>query len=386
MFWRRKNVGPVLQRCAAEVREDSRVDVNGAIEGAAEILRARARHAFQIGDEDAANMASSFEGWASHLLVNAPPPGAVGWTPGGPPDWRGLTSFVESHAKAEQVWVEAVLRDMREAVFALVASLGRASNAHGRQDELLRRRLSSLNNAVESGSLDALKREALAVAATVTQVLEEQRSLEQRNAEELKARVHMLGEQLEQTRREGETDPLTKLANRRVFDASLARSLTVAGVVERPLTLMMVDIDHFKRINDKYGHPAGDKVLSAVANALARAFPRRSDLVARYGGEEFGVVLADSGHAEMRMLAERLLTSIRALRVDVRGTTVSVTVSIGAAVALAGEEVASLLARADGALYAAKNTGRDRFVAARVPALRSSWPDPPASEGVSAQT
>ncbi|MBX3210361.1 MAG: GGDEF domain-containing protein [Labilithrix sp.] len=365
MFWRKRQPEPVERsEEAPPPSADQAAELEAAVEGAAEILRARARYAFFVGDEDAATISATFERWASHLLVRSPPPGASREDAALPVtrDWRGLVHYVSGHARREQEWVHGSVREMREAIFAMVDALGRSSCARGQHDALLRNRLATLNGAVQSGSVDALKREALAVAATVTAIMEEQRLLADRQARELEARLHVLTEQLEQTRREGETDPLTKLANRRVFDVSLTRALAVASAVGRPLTLLMVDVDHFKQVNDEHGHPAGDKVLRAVADGLARAFPRCSDMVARYGGEEFAIVLTDAGAHEATSLAARCLDAVRALRIDVGLRVLAVTASVGVAVARPGESSAELVARADRALYNAKRGGRDRFV------------------------
>jgi diguanylate cyclase (GGDEF)-like protein len=126
--------------------------------------------------------------------------------------------------------------------------------------------------------------------------------------------------------------------------------------------LVMIDVDHFKAFNDAYGHPVGDLVLRAVADALARAFPRRSDVVARYGGEEFAVILSDAGLEDVPVLERRLLSAIRHLAVDADGRRFGVTASAGIAVAAPSETPSELLARADRALYAAKHGGRDRVV------------------------
>jgi len=124
----------------------------------------------------------------------------------------------------------------------------------------------------------------------------------------------------------------------------------------------MIDLDHFKQVNDSYGHPAGDRVLRVAAAALLRAFPRRSDLVARYGGEEFVVLLHDADPALAERLGERALESVRRTAVALEdGTSIEVTCSIGLAELQADDTVESLVARADAALYRAKAAGRDRL-------------------------
>lgn len=364
VFWRRKQPRaetPEPPRTSGAV-PCSTTELDAALEGTAHILRARARHAFRVGHQDAATVASMFERWAAHVLVRSPPPGTPRDQAAEARDWRGLVHFVTEQSRREQDWVHGSMRETREAIFALVDSLARAATLQGRHDAVLRRQLVSLENAAASGSLDALKREAVAAAAAVSAVIEEQQQLADRRAEELEARLHVLAQQLEESRREGETDPLTRLPNRRVFDVTLGRALSVATLVGRPLALLMVDIDHFKRVNDDHGHPVGDRVLCAVADALARTFPRGSDLVARYGGEELAVVLADCGPDEARSAAERCTAAVRALRIERGSVAVSVTCSVGVAIAERGEDVPSLVVRADRALYDAKRSGRDRFV------------------------
>jgi diguanylate cyclase (GGDEF)-like protein len=155
-------------------------------------------------------------------------------------------------------------------------------------------------------------------------------------------------------------DALTRLLNRNGLNETVQRHFAARGAA--PLTLLQIDIDHFKRINDRYGHPGGDRVLCAVAESLS-AHVRGSDFVARVGGEEFlvGCVGADHGFAER--LAERLRTSVTELRVVLEGAAepLRCSVSIGVSprcVSAAGWDAA--WQQADRALYAAKDAGRDR--------------------------
>ena len=155
-------------------------------------------------------------------------------------------------------------------------------------------------------------------------------------------------------------DQLTGLFNRRWLAELLPRQVERARRDEQPLSLVMVDVDHFKRFNDTYGHPAGDYVLFAVGQRLRRSF-RPTDLVARYGGEEFLAVLPDTPGLEACMAAERVR---RALENEVLvledGTEVQVTASLGVAEYRAPQSDADLVAAADRALYQAKGAGRNR--------------------------
>lgn len=159
-------------------------------------------------------------------------------------------------------------------------------------------------------------------------------------------------------------DPLTGVANRRSLIAALDRDVARAQRMREPMALMMVDIDHFKDVNDQYGHPAGDRVLCGVINVL-RQRVRAQDLVGRYGGEEFMVLLPDTGLAGAEQLARELCKAVEESRCPadgVPGPGIAVTVSIGVFGGRleSGDSWDMLIAAADRALYQAKNNGRNR--------------------------
>jgi diguanylate cyclase (GGDEF)-like protein len=160
------------------------------------------------------------------------------------------------------------------------------------------------------------------------------------------------------------TDALTGLANRRRFDAALAEELARAQRHGTPVSLLLVDVDHFKRFNDRHGHPEGDRALQAVAAVLARQARRPGELVARYGGEEFALLLPHSDAATVLAVAARCREAMATLALPHGDspTAAHLTLSIGAALRHASEDAAALMARADAALYAAKAGGRARCV------------------------
>jgi diguanylate cyclase (GGDEF)-like protein len=163
-------------------------------------------------------------------------------------------------------------------------------------------------------------------------------------------------------------DGLTGLANRRHFDDRLQEEWRRAERDETPLSLLMMDVDYFKRFNDQYGHQAGDSCLKAVATALTGEARRSSDLAARYGGEEFVLLLPNTDEAGCASVAERLRQALNALGVPhaLNPPTKLLTISLGGATgwpkADSSTNHTSLIAAADRALYAAKHAGRDRFV------------------------
>lgn len=176
---------------------------------------------------------------------------------------------------------------------------------------------------------------------------------------------------LERLKRQGLTDTLTALNNRRFFDQRLVEEITMARRKGDRLSCLLLDVDHFKHINDSYGHQIGDQVLMRVA-ALIRAQMRTTDVLARYGGEEFSALLAHTPEAEAVEVAERIRASIAGHDfTDAQGNTFTVTISIGIASVDGNQAIDHevvdirklahiLVGRADQALYKAKDAGRNR--------------------------
>lgn len=155
-------------------------------------------------------------------------------------------------------------------------------------------------------------------------------------------------------------DPLTHLSNRTALDTALRRELQLAERHHSELSLLMIDVDHFKSINDTYGHARGDIVLKEIA-ATIQSVCRDSDLCFRYGGEEFAVLLRKTDERGAHIIGERLRHQIAQLEVDAQGASIHPSVSIGISTRVAGqrEHVNDLFDRADKALYRAKNSGRN---------------------------
>lgn len=161
-----------------------------------------------------------------------------------------------------------------------------------------------------------------------------------------------------------DTDSLTRLPNRGVFNEKLAVQVARYRRYRRPVSLILFDIDHFKRINDTWGHEAGDHVLVAVAQVLAGSV-RETDLAARFGGEEFVLLLDETNLQQALETAERVRQSLQSLHIEWKGDAIPVRASFGVSACPACvEDPSELITSADSALYAAKETGRNRVVAA----------------------
>ena len=161
------------------------------------------------------------------------------------------------------------------------------------------------------------------------------------------------------------TDALTGVGNRVSLNQSLSREFELANRYQQPLSLLMIDLDHFKAINDKYGHAAGDKVLQLVAKEIQKN-SRCADMTFRYGGEEFVVLLNKTDEYGAAVIAERIRTAISNILINLNDIEISVTTSIGCTTLRDGDSADSFLQKADKALYEAKDGGRNQVCTAAV--------------------
>jgi diguanylate cyclase len=232
----------------------------------------------------------------------------------------------------------------------------------------------SLNDV--SGELDRVEvQEVQVVASIVTRLAEANKDMEQRLAT-AESRLREQQRELEARSAEAATDELTGLANRRSFNDELARRFSEYKRTQRPLSVIFVDVDHFKDLNDREGHQAGDEVLRSISTTL-RQTVRGMDLVARYGGEEFSIVMPNTPMVAAVAVAERAREAIARREMRYEGKVFKITVSTGVAEIRSSEHVPLLLRRADEAMYTSKSVGRNcthyhdgrKSVPARKPSL-----------------
>ena len=179
-----------------------------------------------------------------------------------------------------------------------------------------------------------------------------------------KQEISNLQQSLEAIRVETLTDPLTTLGNRKYFDRAIAAAVQSAAANGEPLSLLMLDIDHFKSFNDNYGHLTGDQVLRLVAMSLKQTI-KGQDITARYGGEEFAVVLPSTALRQALTVADHIRRAVMSKELKKKSTGEilgRVTISIGVSVLRQGDDPDTLIERADACLYAAKRNGRNRVI------------------------
>ncbi len=333
-----------------------------ALDAVAAIVRTLGKYAFDTERHTAVEFAQQCEAWARHVLIGAPVDGAPERVPGSPPKraWADLFRVLTAGRQAEHAWVKSGAEGYKTVVFELLEGLRSAAAADDVIGEDIVRQLARIEEAVRTGSMAEVSAIVPDTVSHIRRRLDERRGTVRRRLTELTERLKTLRHDLAATKREAETDPLTGLYNRGAFNTSLEQTVRLCAAAAEPLALLVIDLDHFKAINDTYGHSAGDEVLREAAERIAGTFPRKNDFVARYGGEEFAVLLRDVDADTVRILSGRLLRNIRGDGIDVGGETLTVTASAGSTILLPGDTGATFFARADGALYDAKRNGRDR--------------------------
>lgn len=333
----------------------------------ASVLRALGEHAFDA-DVPARVAREKYAAWADHVESGAAPPDRPGarrgrlWR-----DWSGVRTFAAERRRAEKTHVEESARALRETLWAFIQRLTAGLAADRRSDARVDDQLRRLRAAVDDPSIDNLRREALGAVDTIRALVEERAARQQKNVEDSAADLNAAREELARVRHEATIDPLTQLHNRGAFDEQIETCVALKPLTSTMTTLLMVDVDHFRQVNDVFGHTVGDEVLKRLADCMMRVLMRRSDFVARYGGEEFAILLQQDDLSSARILAQKLLAAVRGIVLVAQGQEIRPRISIGVAEIYEGESAADWIARADHALYEAKRAGRDRLVEADPP-------------------
>ena len=237
---------------------------------------------------------------------------------------------------------------------ALIQGVQEAEDS--RQD--MERVIGEIREATELGDLESVVDSVRKHVKSLQESVEKQREQEKGREKALHQELGKMRSKLSRAEQKLQFDSLTGVCSRRWLDEFMSERLP--GVDDDHLCMVMLDLDHFKSVNDTYGHDVGDKVLSTVGRCLAENVLRKTDYAARFGGEEFAIMLSDTDGPGGAAVAERIRQAIAALSVDTGSGALRCTASFGVASARAGESSEELLQRADKALYLAKNGGRNQ--------------------------
>ncbi len=325
----------------------------------AAVLQEFGKQSFDIDARTAASLQAMCDRWIAHLLFGESSPSRSDlddkWL-----DWPGVRDFVASERTLERKYVEKNINEYQDLALLILKDFSHAIEDEQVSDGEVRGHLDNLNENAKHKSGEDLKIEVFSAIKKVNQVLEQKRERQESQLATLADQVTSLETKLAAAQRSAERDGLTQLYNRATFDERLSETVeedSPSGV------LILGDIDHFKKVNDTYGHSLGDEVIQAVARSMEEVFNRPEDFVARYGGEEFAI-LSTAPAEETRLLANDLLQRIRNLEFEHEGEIINVTISLGYALSSRKEGGRAWVDRADKALYASKELGRDRLTLA----------------------
>ena len=264
-----------------------------------------------------------------------------------PPDFKQAEEAIESNKQA----IQDLLNNLSDFVFTLVEN-------NSTYDDKIKNHKISIKNAMTRAGVEETRRLLLSEIDQIQINSNTYRTqLEQANNTIVEQKTIM-----EKIQIDAKLDSLTKLANRGAFDESLKKEFERTKRYGSTLSLAMIDIDFFKKVNDRYGHIAGDKTLQAIAKLL-REQTRVNDFVSRFGGEEFAVLLPQTSADKTQSVMEKIRKNVQASHIMYDGSKIKVTISIGVGeIDLPSETMESLIKKVDAALYRAKESGRNRVV------------------------
>lgn len=344
----------IMSKQSQEVSEDLAKDSLAAI------LRTLSRFALPTAAFPVATFAESCESLAREVLLR------VGKQKKGESPrplahvYRDLRQLVHEQRQAESSEYRAHKESAKLIVTGLVGKLRQTLSKQEGSDSETLKRLSEMEQAVLIGDVDKIRDLTNKTAEHIRLAISQRQEQDQKLLQQLSGQLRSMRTELSAARDQAQHDGLTGLFNRAAFDQAFSKTMTLVRASGIDLSVFMLDLDHFKQVNDRFGHEVGDRVLKACANALVRSFPRRDDFVARFGGEEFVVLCRSVGKEHAPMLAERVRRAVANVTIQTEDATINPTISVGYALHKPDDLAEQLLKRADEALYRAKELGRNQ--------------------------
>jgi diguanylate cyclase len=277
-----------------------------------------------------------------------------------------LRQFYSTYRIDEYAYMQKTFDDFKNIIWDFADQLGEEIKAESDADQSLNTILEDLREAVESNSIDTLRSKS---RLFIDQYMENQNKKERRKEQRIDSiqkNITGLKKKLTEANHLMRTDHMTGAFNRKSFEEQIKKYVTLGRLSNGNVSLLAVDIDHFKKVNDTYGHDTGDVVLKECIRMLKEVFHRPHDFVARLGGEEFSVILPDYKLEDAGVKAEEALSRIRKEALVVGEHTIKFTISIGVAQLHPTDTTETWVKRADQALYESKNTGRNKKTLAQV--------------------
>lgn len=334
---------------------------DGALDTLSCIFHTMGNESFELGpDMDPQDFKESCQQVVRHIENgSAVPRLEIDVADGGTRHWANLRRFYVDRRQQEKTFVTDQLKNYRGVVEDLVVGLRKICKQGDLTEQQVRASLSAIEAAVDRGQLPDIQRVLFDTIRNVNDAFSRQKTGYEQQINRLNERMAGLRQDLVAAHEEMKLDPLTSIFNRGAFDTSVERCLNMHFVLNQDISLIMIDVDNFKYINDTFGHTVGDDVLRSLSACLSRSFIRKNDLIARYGGDEFAVLLPDTSIEKSQVSIDRFLDSVRKMRIDALPVDFSISCSAGCTEIVTEDSVESLVARADEALYEAKQAGRD---------------------------
>ncbi len=358
MFFKKKKTS-----VSASIASDYQPDMDMAKDTLASVIRILAEFALPTLEVPSDEFSKKCEQLALEILIKAQTGEGGGSARNSQNAYKEVRQLVRQQRKAESSEYSAHRESAHIIVSGLVSNLRKSLVKKGGHDQEIISLLSEMEQVVDKGDLATIRRVTAKTSQRINEVIASERSQEKVQLATIAKQLQVMREELQEAQTQAQRDPLTELLNRRTFDESLKETVELCHALGSELTLYMMDLDFFKKINDVHGHPTGDDVLKKVSRQLVKSFPRKSDMVARYGGEEFAALCQDVGGDNADMLGNRARNAIEQLEIKAEDALVPTTISIGYAVLRVNEDPTDFLRRADEALYEAKETGRNRVEA-----------------------
>jgi diguanylate cyclase (GGDEF)-like protein len=349
-------------RSSAAAPEVSGADmVSPLIDAIGQLLGLYQQGVFDMPDLPLEEAKGDLDRWRRHAVIGTRSPDEA---EDAPPraaherDWRGVTRHFGEHRRTEKQFVERALADLRDALWMCVEHTYQSLQNEQLATDASASQVGRVRGALDQLETGVIKDEITQAMRALDAIAAQQRAAQQTVYGQLAQRIEQLGAQLEDARKASETDTLTGLGNRLAFDRTMARQLQLHALSGHAVTVIALDLDGLKRINDELGHAVGDEALVAVGKALHRVFLREIDVVCRLGGDEFAVILPNTSDALAAKLLQRLEQSVATAPWAHTEAGYPLQVSAGAAEWERGESAESWFARADEAMYASKRGKR----------------------------
>jgi len=334
-------------------------DLGLVLDALGSVLGSFARYTFDVPDRPASETTAELLKWQRHATLGVPlmPESGVGALGVHARDWNGVVRSFSDQRQGEKRYVESAVGDLREALWACIETVHNAVRVDVATDQSVAVQMQRARKAITSMEIATMKSEVFSALGSLEEALQSRRVEQESQYRTLASRLDKLREQLEEARLETTTDALTGLGNRKLFDSVLSRVMQYHTLGREPVSLLLIDIDGLKTINDGFGHPVGDAAIVTVGRCLSRILLRQSDTICRFGGDEFAAILPNTDAKMALTLAKRLVSAVRETPVapEARGP---LGVSVGLAEIQLAETLDVWVNRADKAMYRAKQDGR----------------------------